>query len=81
MEAAGIELASEDDATDSAVSSCENQQVPCAALALQYSDSNCLNLASVDADLQEVVTAWSDIPHSIRQAILVLAHSTARPEE
>jgi len=45
------------------------------------SDANCLNLASIDADLQEVVSVWNSVPYIIRQAILVLAHSPVRREE
>jgi hypothetical protein len=32
------------------------------------------SLSSLDVDLQEIVVEWKNIPHSIRQAILVLAH-------
>lgn len=75
MEAAGIEPASVGDATYSTTSSCENQPEPRAALALQPSDSDCLNLTSIDSDLREVVLAWSDIAVQVRQAILFLARN------
>jgi hypothetical protein len=74
LEAAGIEPACEIDATDSAISSCETQPAPRAANALHGSDSNCLRLSSLDADLQEIIAAWKNIARNIRQAILVLAH-------
>jgi hypothetical protein len=75
MEAAGIEPASEIDATNSAASGCENQETPSAANALHDSDSNCLNLASIDADLRVVIGAWGFLPHNIRQAIIMLVES------
>jgi len=76
MEAAGIEPASADNATGSTPSGYENQQTTRAALALQIGDSNCLSLASIDADLRELVLAWSAIPKNVRQAIVVLIRST-----
>jgi hypothetical protein len=75
VEAAGIEPVSADDAADSAISGCDNQAESCAALALQLSDFNCLSLASIDANLREVVLAWSALPVTVRQAILVLARN------
>lgn len=72
-EAAGIEPASLDNSTDSATSGCENQQASRAALAQQLSDSSCLNLASIDADLREFVLAWGDIALNVKQSILILA--------
>jgi hypothetical protein len=78
VEAAGIEPAYEIDATNSAASGCENQETPTAANALHGSDSNCLNMALIDADLREVVLAWSGIPASVRQVIVTLASKCGR---
>ena len=73
MEAAGIEPAEKIDATDSAASGSENPPPPRAANALHSSDTNCLDLSSLDADLQEVIAAWNEIPFNVQQAILMLA--------
>jgi hypothetical protein len=43
-----------------------------AANALQRDDSKCLDLASLDADFQRVVSAWGGLPQAIRRAILAL---------
>src|SRR4051812_26140005 len=58
VEAAGIEPASRNDATDSAVSACENQSDSRAANALHCSGVNCPSLASFDTDLRVVIGAW-----------------------
>jgi hypothetical protein len=76
VEAAGIEPASEIDVTSSAASGCEKQETPSAANALHCSDSKCLDLASIDADLREVLLAWSALPKSVRQVIVLLAKSS-----
>ena len=76
MEAAGIEPASENDATDSIACSCENQPTPRAANVLHCSDSNCLIMASIDADLRNIVLAWNGIPENVRQAVVLLIRNT-----
>ena len=43
--------------------------------ALHAGDSNRLHLASVDADLQLVITAWSGLPDAIRKAVAALVRS------
>jgi len=73
-----IEPASVCDATNSATSGCDNQPDPRAALALQHSDSACLKLASIDADLREIVLAWSAVPVHVRQAIVILARNSGQ---
>jgi len=46
-----------------------------AALALQSSDSNCLNLASVDAEFREITAAWSFLPAAGKNAVLTVVRS------
>jgi hypothetical protein len=46
-----------------------------AALALQTGHSNCLELASIDADLQRVIAAWHGLPAVIRKAVIALIGS------
>jgi hypothetical protein len=41
-------------------------------LALQNDGSKCPDLASFDADLQRVISAWDGLPEAIRRAILAL---------
>jgi hypothetical protein len=43
-----------------------------AANALQKDGSKCPDLASFDADLQRVISAWGRLPEAIRRAILAL---------
>jgi hypothetical protein len=43
-----------------------------AALALQVIVGDCLDLASIDADLQRMVLAWSGLPEAIRRAVTAL---------
>ena len=78
VEAAGIEPAGGCDSTSDAASVCENLATTCVAPALHNGDMNSLSLSSIDAKLQEVIKAWSEIPDSIRQAILILARSSLR---
>jgi hypothetical protein len=75
VEAAGIEPAGETDANNSTANVCENQPIPSAANALHDSDSNWLNLSSIDAALRAVIVAWDSLPQRIRQAIQMLAVS------
>jgi hypothetical protein len=72
MEAAGIEPASDFDATG---------QLPCgrviceecrAANALQGPCSDCHWMAFLDADLQRIVAAWNGLPAAIKAAFVVL---------
>jgi hypothetical protein len=43
-----------------------------AANALQGRGSNCLDLASRDADLQRVISVWAVLPAAIRRAVVAL---------
>jgi hypothetical protein len=79
MKAAGIEPTSANDATDSTASGCENQQTSSAALALQYSDSNWLNLSSIDVTLRMIIDEWDVLPVNMRQAIQKLVESRSGP--
>ena len=75
VEAAGIEPAGETDASDSVTNSCENQEPSCAALALQNGDCNCLNSASIDADLRELLDSWDCLPVTAKTAVLAIVRS------
>jgi hypothetical protein len=48
-----------------------------AATALHSSVADRPNLASIDADLRNVLDAWSRLPNSIRRAILALVEAAA----
>jgi hypothetical protein len=43
-----------------------------AAKALHFCRQECLDVASIDADLQRVLDAWSRLSEAIRKVILVL---------
>jgi len=43
-----------------------------AANALQTDGSNCLDLASSDGDLEQVIAAWGELPVVMRRAIMAL---------
>ena len=62
-------------ATDDGLCGCENCQSVRAARALYVGGPNCPALASLDADLQQVITAWEGLPEAIRRAILGLVTS------
>jgi len=75
VEAAGIELGSDSDATDNSLCTCEKCQECRAARALHL---DCLKghfLASLDADLQRLIGIWDQLAVPIRSAILALADS------
>jgi len=75
MEAAGIEPASEINASNLPAVSCDNTQVPSAANALQHAGTSCRSEAPIDAALHKVIAAWNSLPHNIQQAIVMLADS------
>ena len=79
MAGAGIEPAFNSDATNFPPCSCVNCQQCCAAPALQFCRPDWLELASVDADLQGVIAAWSSLPEAIRTTFMVLI-STVLPQ-
>ena len=69
---AGFEPAVESDTKDLTVSGCEYAQPPCAAVALQSSDTKYLPLSPLDTDLQCVICGCADIQNGLRSEILVL---------
>lgn len=79
MKAAGIEPASGNDATDSLISGCENQQTPSAANALHLNDSNWLDLSSIDVTLRMIIDEWDVLPVNMQQAIQKLVESRSGP--
>ena len=60
------------DGTDDDVCGCEFCQGYRAARALYFGRSNCLDVASLDADLREVVAAWDGLPEALRRAVMAL---------
>ena len=75
MEAAGIEPASCNDATSNTPYACVNCQHWRAANALHSGGFQWPELASVDVELQRVITAWGDLPEAIRRAVSALVGS------
>jgi hypothetical protein len=75
MEAAGIEPASDFDVSADADCTCDFCQGWRAAMALQNEGSNCLDLAQLDADLQQVISAWDRLPQAIRKAVTALVNT------
>ena len=73
MEAAGIEPAGDFAATGKLPCGCVICEECRAANALHGDCSSCLCMASLDADLQQIVETWSSLPGPIRAAILTLA--------
>jgi hypothetical protein len=71
----GFEPTLDNAITTESRSSCENCLSVHAALALHGGSSNCLSLASIDADLNEVLAAWEQLPQAIRAAIMALVGS------
>ncbi|HEX3659755.1 MAG TPA: hypothetical protein VHV55_28480 [Pirellulales bacterium] len=70
--AAGFEPGGEIDATDTRDCGCEFCQGYRAARALQTGRSNCVDLALLDAELQQLISAWSRLSIRIRRAIMAL---------
>jgi hypothetical protein len=75
VEAAGIEPSFDIDATISDVCDCGNCQQCRAANALHLECFKSRYLASLDADLQQVVTAWPHLPDAMRRAIAALLNA------
>ena len=75
MAEAGIEPASDFNATGKLPCGCVICENCRAALALHFGRPGWLELASADADLQRVVTAWTDLPDAIRRALIALVGS------
>lgn len=79
MEAAGIEPGTNIDATRVA----ESDYAICpecgAAYALHGSGSNLHELSPLDADLQEVISAWDTLSMELRKALWAIVASQQRP--
>jgi hypothetical protein len=73
MEAAGIEPASDSDATPNPQTVCISCPQCGAAYALHLKDTGWREVAVVDADLQAVLQAWGELPVENRKAILSLS--------
>jgi hypothetical protein len=74
----GFEPATETEATDLPIGSCENVPLPCAAIALQTSGTKCPCVTSFDANLQRVIEAWVAMTDEARRAVLDLIDATSR---
>ncbi len=70
---AGFEPDTKIDASHDAAYTCDNCHLPCAAMALHRCGTNCPFRTSIDADLQSLFQAWSEIPNHVRQSILALS--------
>jgi hypothetical protein len=72
VEAAGIEPSDDFDATENGACGCENCQQCRAANALHEECFKLRFLASLDAELQCVVGAWTGLATPLRSAVLAL---------
>jgi len=70
--ATGFEPVGDFDGSDNSDCGCDFCQGYRAARALHSGRSNCLDVASPDTDLQQVIGAWDGLPEAIRKAIMVL---------
>jgi hypothetical protein len=73
--ATGFEPGVDFDASAYDTCDCEFCQGYRAANALHSGHSNCLDVASLDADLRRVIAAWARLPEAIRNAVVALAAS------
>jgi hypothetical protein len=69
VEAAGIEPSADIVATENSICDCENCQQCRAANALHFECFKGQFLASLDPDLQRVISNWTTLPGSMRRAI------------
>ena len=69
---AGIEPSGDFAATGNLPCGCVIYEECRAARALHSESPNCLDLSSLDADLQSVHAAWCSLPEAIRMAVLAL---------
>jgi hypothetical protein len=72
MEAGGIEPPFRNDGTDLGHKSCELCQGCCAAPALHSGSSKRQFLASIDPELQLVLSGWHKLPEAVQSAIAML---------
>ena len=75
MKAAGIEPASDFDATGKLRCGCVICEDCRAANALHGPCPDCRWMASLDADLQGIITVWNGLPAAIKAAFVVLVRS------
>jgi hypothetical protein len=87
VEAAGIEPASDSDATDIVCWGCDNCQAPCAARALHSSGTSGQSLTLNDAaghcqcafelgsETELIAQAWPHLPQHVRDSILLLVQA------
>ena len=71
----GFESTSDFDATGKLPCGCVICEQCRAANALHCESFNCLSLASIDTNLQEVIAAWDGLPEAIRRAVMALIGS------
>ena len=74
--ATGFEAADKIVVTDDCDCPCDFCQGCALANALQTDGSNCLDLASLDADLQCVISAWDGLPEVVRRIVLTLVSTS-----
>ena len=68
----GFEPSLNSDVTGDCNCSCEKPQVCPPASAMHFKVGNCLDVASLDVELQRVIIAWNGLPSCIQGAILGL---------
>jgi hypothetical protein len=68
----GFEPVGNFDAITDGPCTCDFCQGWLAALALQNDVSKCLDMASIDSDLELVIVVWSELPVVMRRAIMAL---------
>jgi hypothetical protein len=72
VEAAGIELESDLDATENGLCTCENCQLCRAANALHEECFKSRYLATLDNNLQRVIETWHRLDAPLRAAVMAL---------
>jgi hypothetical protein len=71
----GIEPSGDSDATAILPCGCVVCRECRAARALQNGRSGCLDLSTIDAELQAVIAAWDGLPAAIKKAVAALIGS------
>jgi hypothetical protein len=67
--------------TDFPAGTCDDELLPCAALALQSSGTKCRCVSSFDTALQRVIEAWAAMPAETRRAVLALVDATSKSNQ